>query len=48
MIYTQLFNQAYALCVKCNSHTIAHDLAYMTESELIGVISFLTQIVRVS
>lgn len=44
MIYHQLFNQAYALCVKFNSHAIAHDLAYMTESELVGVISFLTQL----
>lgn len=43
MRYQQLFNQAYGLCVKCNSHTIAHDLAYMTELELIGVINFLTQ-----
>lgn len=44
MIYHQLFNRAYALCVKCNSHAISHDLAYMTESELMGVIVFLTQL----
>ena len=44
MSYRQLFNHAYALCVKCNSHAIAHDLAYMTEIELIGVINFLTQL----
>ena len=44
MLFTQLFNRAYALCVKCNSHSIAHDLAYMTEIELIGVINFLTQL----
>ena len=44
MLFTQLFNRAYALCVKCNSHAIAHDLAYMTEIELIGLINFLTQL----
>ena len=42
MSYHQLFNRAYALCVRCNSHAIAHDIAYMTESELHGVIYFLT------
>ena len=46
MSYPHLFNRAYALCIKANSHAIAHDLAYMTESELIGVINFLTQIVN--
>ena len=44
MSYHQQFNRAYALCVKCNSHAIAHDLAYMTEIELIGLINFLTQL----
>ena len=44
MSYYHLFNQAYGLCVKCNSHAIAHDLAYMIESELIGIITFLTQL----
>ena len=44
MIYIQLFNRAYALCVKFNSHAIAHDLHLMTENELIGVIDFLTQL----
>jgi len=39
-----LFNRAYGLCVKLNSHAIAHDLAYMTEMELVGVINFLTQL----
>lgn len=43
MSYRQLFNRAYALCVRCNSHAIAHDLTYMTESELAGVINFLSQ-----
>ena len=46
MSYLYLLNQAYALCVRCNSHAIAHDLAYMSEIELIGVIAFLTQIVN--
>ena len=44
MSYHQLFERAYALCVKCNSHAIAHDLAYMAESELMGVIGFLSQL----
>ena len=44
MSYAYLFNRAYALCVRCNSHAIAHDLAYMTESELVGVINFLAQL----
>jgi len=44
MIYIQLFNRAYALCVKFNSHAIAHDLAYMSENELMGVITFLSQL----
>ena len=43
-MYTYLFKRAYALCVKCNSHAIAHDLAYMTESELVGIIKFLSQL----
>jgi hypothetical protein len=44
MPYALLFNRAYGLCLKFNSHAIAHDLAYMTESELMGVIGFLTQL----
>ena len=44
MTYQQLFNRAYGLCVQLNNHAIAHDLAYMTESELAGVINFLTQL----
>lgn len=44
MTSSMLFDRAYALCVKCNSHAIAHDLAYMSESELIGIITFLTQL----
>ena len=46
MLSTQLFNRAYALCVKCNSHAIAHDLAYFNEAELMGVIDFLSQFVQ--
>ena len=38
MSYHQLFNHAYGLCIKFNSHAIADDLAYMSESELMGVI----------
>jgi hypothetical protein len=45
MSYLYLFNRAYILCVKANSHAIAHDLAYMSETELMGVINFLSQIV---
>ena len=44
MLFTQLFNRAYALCVNRNSHAIAHDLAYMTEIKLMDVINFLTQL----
>ena len=44
MSYYQLFNRAYGLCVKFNSHAIAHDLAYMTKAELVGVINFLIQL----
>lgn len=44
MTYALLLERAYGLCVKCNSHAIAHDLAYMTESELVGVISFLVHL----
>ncbi len=45
MSYAYLFNRAYSLCVKANSHAIAPDLAYMSETELMGVINFLSQIV---
>ena len=45
MSYLYLFNRAYTLCVKANSHAIAHDLVYMSEAELMGVINFLSQIV---
>ena len=45
MSYHQLFERAYALCIKANSHAIALDLHAMTESELQGVIYFLSSIV---
>ena len=44
MTWLELLNRAYALCVRFNSHAITHDLHYMTESELIGVINFLVQL----
>jgi|GEM_PF-1829322 len=43
MSYHQLFIRAQSLAIKLNSNAIAHDLAYLTESELIGVINFLSQ-----
>lgn len=43
MTYQQLFNRAYALCVKCNQHLIMLDLHTMTESELSGLVIFLTR-----
>ena len=45
MNYIQLFNQAYALCINFNSHAVAHDLAYMSESELIGIIYFFNSLI---
>ncbi len=47
MSYQLLFERAYRLCVKCNSHAIAHDLAYFNEVELMGVINFLSQFVQI-
>ena len=44
MTYALLFEHAYGLCVQCNSLAIAYDLAYMTESELMGIINFLSQL----
>ena len=44
MSYHQPFERAYRLCVKCSNNTIVHDLAYMTESELVGIIIFLSQL----
>ena len=47
MCYQTLFNRAYTLCVRCNHYAIVHDLPYMTDFELFGVINFLAQL-RVS
>ena len=44
MTYSMLFKCAYGPCVKFNRNAIVHDLAYMKEIELMGVISFLTQL----
>ena len=44
MTYTMLFERAYELCVRCNSHAVEHDLVYMTEMELVGLISYLSQL----
>ena len=45
MTYLELFNEALKLCIKAKSHAIAHDLHAMTESELQGVIYFLTSMI---
>ena len=44
MSYHQLFERAYALALLCNRYTIVHDLPYMTDFELFGVINFLAQL----
>ena len=44
MCYFQLHNRAYALAIRCNHYAIVHDLPYMTEFELFGVINFLSQL----
>lgn len=44
MCYQTLFNRANALAIRCNHYEIVLDLAYMTESELQGVIFFLSQL----
>ena len=45
MTYLELFNHALELSIKANSHAIAHSLQLLTKTELICVISFLSQIV---
>lgn len=40
----QLFERAYALAIRFNYDAILHDLPIMTESELVGVINFLTRL----
>ena len=44
MCYLQLYNCAYALEIRCNRYAIVHDLPYMTDFELFGVINFLAQL----
>ena len=44
MCYLQLYNCAYALAISCNRYAIVHDLPYMTDFELFGVINFLAQL----
>lgn len=44
MSYLELLNRAYGLCMRCNAQAIVHDLAYMTESEILGVIYFLSSL----
>ena len=46
MTYLYLFNRAYALCIKANSHAIAHSLQVLSKAELICVVSYLTQFVQ--
>ena len=41
MNWAELFNRAYALCVKFNRLEILHDLPMMNSYDLIGVIYFL-------
>ena len=43
MSYHLIFERAYALAIRCNRYAIVHDLPYMTEFELFGVINFLSQ-----
>ena len=44
MCYFQLYNRANALAIHCNHYAIVHDLPYMTNFELFGVINFLSQL----
>ena len=44
MSYLQLYNRAYALAIRCNRYAIVHDLPYMTDFELFGVINFLASL----
>jgi hypothetical protein len=46
MSYLYLFNRAHALCIKANSHAIAHSLQVLSKAELICVVSFSSQIVN--
>ena len=44
MCNLQLYNRANALAIRCNRYAIVHDLPYMTDFELFGVINFLAQL----
>ena len=44
MCYLHLYNRANALAIRCNHYEIVHDLPYMTNFELFGVINFLSQL----
>jgi hypothetical protein len=44
MNYFQLFNRAYGLAIHFNYYAIVNDLSMMSESDLMGVIMFLTQL----
>ena len=44
MRYKIIFNRAYALAIRFNHYAIVQDLPMMTESDLMGVIIFLTQL----
>ena len=46
MSHLDLINQVLQLCIKANSHAIAHSLHVLSKAELIYVVSFLTQIVN--
>jgi len=43
MCYQTLYEHAYELAMRCNHYAIVHDLPYMTDFELFGVINFLAQ-----
>jgi hypothetical protein len=43
-MWSRLFNQAYALAMRCNHTIIINDLPYLTEAELAGVIGFLIRL----
>ena len=43
-MWPRLFNQAYAMTMRCNHMVIINDLPYLSELELAGVISFLIRL----
>ena len=44
MPYLQLINHAYALALRLNLSVIIQDLSSMSESDIIGVVNFLTSL----